>query len=54
MHVNNDTSIHEKYVRKLIACEAERQSSKENGEGVSSSPPILALLRSVTSCARPA
>ena len=34
MYVNNDTSVHEKYVRKLIAGQAERQTSNGNGEGV--------------------
>jgi lipopolysaccharide/colanic/teichoic acid biosynthesis glycosyltransferase len=34
MHVNNDASVHENYVRKLIAGEAERQVSNGNGEGV--------------------
>jgi lipopolysaccharide/colanic/teichoic acid biosynthesis glycosyltransferase len=34
MYVNNDASIHESYVRKLIAGEAERQASNGNGEGV--------------------
>jgi lipopolysaccharide/colanic/teichoic acid biosynthesis glycosyltransferase len=34
MYVNNDSSIHEKYVRKLIAGQAERQASNGNGGGV--------------------
>ena len=34
MHLNNDASVHESYVRKLIAGEAERQVSNGNGEGV--------------------
>jgi lipopolysaccharide/colanic/teichoic acid biosynthesis glycosyltransferase len=34
MQVNNDASVHETYVRKLIAGEAERQVSDGNGEGV--------------------
>ena len=34
MYVNNDASVHEKYVRKLIAGQAERQVSNGNGEGV--------------------
>ena len=34
MQVNNDASVHESYVRKLIAGEAERQVSNGNGEGV--------------------
>jgi lipopolysaccharide/colanic/teichoic acid biosynthesis glycosyltransferase len=34
MYVNNDASVHEKYVRKLIAGQAERQTSNGNGEGV--------------------
>ena len=34
MYVNNDASVHEKYVRKLIAGQAERQASNGNGEGV--------------------
>jgi len=34
MHVNNDASAHEKYVRELIAGLAERQGSNGNGEGV--------------------
>ena len=34
MYVNNDASIHEKYVRELIAGQAERQASNGNGEGV--------------------
>ena len=34
MYVNNDASVHEKYVRELIAGQAERQASNGNGEGV--------------------
>jgi lipopolysaccharide/colanic/teichoic acid biosynthesis glycosyltransferase len=34
MYVNNDASDHEKYVRKLIAGQAERQASNGDGEGV--------------------
>ena len=34
MYVNNDASVHESYVRKLIAGEAERQVSNGNGAGV--------------------
>jgi lipopolysaccharide/colanic/teichoic acid biosynthesis glycosyltransferase len=34
MYVNNDASVHQKYVRKLIAGQAERQASNGNGEGV--------------------
>jgi lipopolysaccharide/colanic/teichoic acid biosynthesis glycosyltransferase len=34
MYVNNDASVHEKYVRNLIAGQAERQASNGNGEGV--------------------
>jgi lipopolysaccharide/colanic/teichoic acid biosynthesis glycosyltransferase len=34
MYVNNDASIHKKYVRKLIVGQAERQASDGNGEGV--------------------
>lgn len=34
MYVNNDASVHESYMRKLIAGEAERQVSNGNGEGV--------------------
>jgi lipopolysaccharide/colanic/teichoic acid biosynthesis glycosyltransferase len=34
MYVNNDASVHESYVRKLIAGEAERQVSNGNCEGV--------------------
>jgi lipopolysaccharide/colanic/teichoic acid biosynthesis glycosyltransferase len=34
MYVNNDASVHESYVRKLIAGKAERQASNGNGAGV--------------------
>ncbi len=34
MHVNNDSSIHEEFIRKLIANEARKQPSNGNGEGV--------------------
>lgn len=34
MYVNNDASVHESYVRKLIAGKAERQVSNGNGAGV--------------------
>jgi lipopolysaccharide/colanic/teichoic acid biosynthesis glycosyltransferase len=34
MYVNNDPSVHEKYVRELIAGQAERQASTGHGEGV--------------------
>ena len=34
MYVGNDPSIHQEYVKQLIAGKAERQSSSENGEGV--------------------
>jgi lipopolysaccharide/colanic/teichoic acid biosynthesis glycosyltransferase len=34
MHVDNDASVHEEYVRRLIAGQAERQASNGNGEGV--------------------
>jgi lipopolysaccharide/colanic/teichoic acid biosynthesis glycosyltransferase len=34
MCVSNDTSVHEKYVRELIAGQAERHGSNGNGEGV--------------------
>ena len=34
MRVNSDTSIHEEYVKKLIAGQAERNPSNGNGEGV--------------------
>jgi lipopolysaccharide/colanic/teichoic acid biosynthesis glycosyltransferase len=34
MYVNNDASVHESYVRKLIAGKAERQASNGNGAAV--------------------
>jgi len=34
MYVGNDASVHREYVKRLIAGNAERQSSKGNGEGV--------------------
>lgn len=34
MQINNDTSVHEEYVKKLIAGQAQRNPSNGNGEGV--------------------
>ena len=34
MHIDNDPSVHEQYVTKLIAGQAERKPSNGNGEGV--------------------
>jgi len=34
MYINNDACAHQKYVRELIAGQAERQASHGNGEGV--------------------
>ena len=34
MYINNDAGAHQKYVRELIAGQAERQASHGNGEGV--------------------
>jgi len=34
MRVDNDSTVHEEYVKKLIAGQAERKSSNGNGEGV--------------------
>ena len=34
MYINNDASVHAKYVRELIAGQAERKASNGNGEGV--------------------
>jgi lipopolysaccharide/colanic/teichoic acid biosynthesis glycosyltransferase len=34
MHIDNDPTVHEEYVTKLIAGQAERQASSGNGEGV--------------------